>query len=237
MSVGNFRGLDFVRVANETAARFGLSTIFGSDGIDHIRNIDWGKRYLWAVKFVEPTAPKPFENYFPASDAEITDGFLESFVFEQGQSSYRAPQKSASRNLTMTFYDNNDRVLQRWFSDWINLDILNNDQFMSCLNDTHAPVAERSIEFGNSARVWPVRKLQYFKVDNSLNPVPNTERTFYVYPEGDFNVPNSSASEAEVFTLTFVIVGEYKRQRAQQSNNDVLTRAKREATRLLGRFV
>jgi hypothetical protein len=236
MAVGNFRGLDFLRTATDVLGRFGI-TLF--DGIDQIRNIDFAKGYLWAVRFIEPAPPSPFTNYFPASNIEIGEISLDSYNFESGQSAYRIPERSGVKTVTITFYDDENFTLQRWMSDWVNIDILNRGQYMSCLLDGH-PVEggreSRTVNFLGDGIVWPTRKIEFFRLGRDLEPVPNTEKTLLIYPEGELSLSATSSSEALQFTLTFVIVGDAAKPAKKKSGNDFIERSKREATRLLGRF-
>lgn len=236
MALGNFRGLDFLRVANETLAQFGITGLFGSDGIEAIRNTEWGKKYLWAVRFSRPTPPSPFERYFPASDIEINDGEIEQLVFEQGQGSYKAPSKSTTRSLSITFYDDSRATLHKWMRDWIKLDILNNDQFMSCMLDDHAPVATRLVEFAEGNRVWPTREIEFFRLDENWEPVVGTERRLTIYPESALQLDGSSQSELNVINLTFAIVGESTNVGREGNNDSFLKKAKSTAARVLNRF-
>lgn len=232
----NYSPADFLRTANETLGQLGLPGLFGSEGIDNLRGISWGKKYLWAVTFLEPKAPTPFESFFPASDIEITDSLIESFVFEQGQSTFRAPQKTNARQVSITFYDDIDGTLFKWMSDWINLDILNNGKYVSCLLDDHKPEGDRLVNFQQGNRVWPVRKIQFCKLGNGLDPIKGTEQILTVYPEGELQLSGSSGSEACVFTVAFNIVGD-DRTAKDTGSTDILQKAKKEATRLLGRFI
>jgi hypothetical protein len=250
MALTNFRGLDFIRVANETLGQLGLPGLFGSTGIEAIRNIDWGKKYLWAVTFLEPKAPAPFASYFPASEIEITDATMDSFNFEAGQGAFKAPQRSVARNVSITFYDDSRFSLQRWMKDWYQIDLFNEGRFVSCLGDDHksfedgAPVSgldtqvalARKIRFEKDDRVWPVRKIQFARLDNSMEPIEGTEQILSIYPEGELQVSGTSGSELNIFTINFAIVGDDTKTLDSKSNNEFLTRAKREATRLLGRF-
>lgn len=238
MALGNFRGLDFIRTANELAVMAGFGGLFGSEGIDVIRNIDWASKHLWAVRFMEPKPPDPFKNYFPASDITVMDGTLDSFNVEQAQGFYKIPQKSAAtKQISITFFDDYQNNLQRWFSDWMNIDIQNDGRFMSCLLDDHAPVKTRTVKFDEGERVWPIRKLEFFRLSRDLEPIVGTERIYTVYPEGELNIEGSSQSEANTFNMTLVAVNEARPVKEKESSDNAFLRlAKREATRLLGRF-
>jgi len=246
----NFSGIDFLRVARETALRFGVGAgIFGDNGIDAIRNINWGTRYLWAVRFIEPACPEPFGNrWFPATDITIGDSSISSYNFEYDQNSYRIPQKTNDKTLSLTFFDTKEAVLQRWFSDWMAIDILNNNKFMSCLLDDHKVEAigntARRIQFPESNRVWPVRKIEYFKLDADLEPIIDTIKVLTIYPDTEIQLSGGSDSSAQTFDLSFAIVGEFKRgsdvnenEGNKDSKNEYIERTKVQGARLLGRFI
>lgn len=233
MALPNFNNVDLLRSSSDILSRFGIN-IFG--GIDNIRNLEWGKKYLWEVTFLDPKPPAPFTDFFPATDIDIIQAPIESFIFDQGQSTFKAPQKSNIRQLTMTFFDTQEAVLANWMSDWMEIDILNDGHYVSCLLDSHPHEGTRKIRFESDERVWPTRTVKFARLDNMLEPVKGTEQTLTIYPEGELTFSGSSGSEANVFTMNFVIVGENKTA-SNKSKNSIVEKATKEATRLVGRFV
>jgi len=202
-------------------------------GIGNLRNVEWGKKYLWAVRFTDPKPPKPFDTFFPASDVTIPEATLNSYNFEQGQSSFRVPQRSEISEISLTFYDDNIGTLQTWMKNWINIDILNQGKFVSCLKDSH-PVSGKLNPY-NYNRVYPTRTLELTKLDESLSPIEGGLKVYTVYPEGTLEWSGSSGSEAQSYTVTFTIVGENNPDTAKHKP-DFIKDAASKGAQLLGRF-
>jgi hypothetical protein len=202
-----------------------------SFGIGNLRQVEWGRRYLWAVRFTEPKPPAPFDTFFPASDITIPEFSVDSFNFDQGQSSFRVPQRTQIREISMTFYDDSNGTLFNWFKSWINVDILNDGKYVSCLMDEHAP--ERPV-YGQT-RVFPIRTIEVQKLDAGLEPVAGGIKVYTVYPEGTIEFVGGSASEANTYTVTFNVVGEADPTISKVAP-DKFKAAVNKGVQLLGRF-
>lgn len=200
-------------------------------GIGFLRDVEWGKKYLWAVRFTEPKPPAPFDNFFPASEVSVPESSVNSYNFDQGQSSYRVPQRSETKEISMTFYDDNKGTLFNWFKNWINIDILNEGKFVSCLKDSHTPSKS---PYGYTT-VFPTRTLEIQKLNESLEPISGEIRVYTVYPEGTIEWSGGSSSEAQSYTVTFNIVGESE-PTATKPNEDKFKAAVNKGAQLLGRF-
>lgn len=222
-------------LANIVQNALGLNTY----GIGKLRTIEWGKNYLWAIRFISPKCPKPFDDFFPAQSIDVGLATIESRNFDQGQTSYKIPKNSNARNISITFYDDDRATLLRWMTEWVEIDILNDGRYVSCLNDNHSIEKERTVgseELGNV--VWPVREIEFMLLNNDLEEIQGTKRFLSIYPEGDINFAGSSGSEANIFTISFAIVGERTNEgKKKDSSTDYLKKAKKTATQLLGRFI
>lgn len=224
-----------------------LSSLIGFDkyGIDQMRSVEWGRKYLWAVRFLNAgrgigdVPPAPFNDFFPASDVEFPIVNLNSFNFELGQSGYRIPQRSESRQISITFFDDINSNLLKWFRDWIEIDILNRGRFISCLNDNHylseIDSSRSEDSFGLVRRVHPTRVIQIEQLLPDLEPT-GISYNLYVYPEGEINFTGASASEATTYTVNFVIVGE-KDQAKIEKNSKQESKLKQTGIKTLGRFI
>ena len=218
-----------------------IDKVLGLDdvGIGNLRFTEWGKKYLWDVKFdiasrtVRDELGK-FKDFFPASDVEVLTANIDSLPFDLHLSAFKIPQKSEIKDITLTFYDDEANTLFRWFSDWMNLDILNNGNFISALNDDHR-ISEiepgLTDSFGSDREVWPIRAMQIRRLDSMMKPI--SQNTYLVYPEGQLTYNGSSASEAVIYTLKFIILGEYKKVQPIGG----LTTATSFAQEMLGRFI
>src|SRR5690606_27617885 len=96
-----------------------VSTFLGLNyGIQQLRTIEWGKNYLWAVRFIEPKPPSPFNDFFPASSIELPQAVLDTFGFNLDQSTYKIPKNTSAKDISITFYDDDKSVLSRWIEEW-----------------------------------------------------------------------------------------------------------------------
>jgi hypothetical protein len=179
----------------------------GSRGISKLRSVDWDRRYLWIVEFDKKVfaPPAPFNDWFPASDVSIQNRSVvqEEFTFGQNKMEFPTSMGSAP-TMSITFYDDVERTLQKWFDDWIHLDIQNNGKYISGLLDDHT--AESADSFGNTRQVYPVRDINLILLDLARNSY--LTYTFAVTPNGNFDKEYSQASEATTYTMNFSIVGQ-----------------------------
>jgi hypothetical protein len=203
----------------------------GVSGITAIRNVEYDKRYLWVIDFPDTFAPpSPFDDFFPISDITLPFASVNEKLLPYGQSELSIPINESTRDMSITFYDDKDQTLFKYFKDWMQLDIKNNGQFMSGLQDSHTTVARDS--FNNVRRVWPTRTIRLIKYD-----AYRTETAFYrfsVYPKGTLDFVGSQASEAQDYTVTFAIVDDLSSKPKKASIGGFTFETVRQA---LGRFL
>jgi hypothetical protein len=198
-------------------------------GINQLRNVEWGKKYLWSVRFMDEKPPAPFNEFFPATDITIPEAILENYIIEFGQDSFKIPHKTNAKDLSITFFDDSKRTLLTWFKNWVEIDILNNGQYVSCLLDDHL----RTVGLG---RVKPVREIEVFLMDNSNEKIKETKAVYKIIPEGTIEWSGSSASEIPMYTVNFSVVdARFGESKGESSKFDSKLLKKR-ATQLLGRF-
>ena len=168
-----------------------IEKLLGADqyGVGALRSIEWGKKYLWDVSFSNNNLPEPFNKFIPAVDIEEDRAILESHTVEAYLSSYKIPQKSGVKGLKITFHDDINNTILNWLSDWINIEILNNGDFISPLS--------------SCVKLCTVKKLQNNKRLNEVNDA----KTYAVYPEGTLTYSGSSSSDAQLVSADFVVVG------------------------------
>ena len=171
-------------------------------GITAIRSVEWGKKYLWVVDFEDPKPPAPFNAFFPANDITVPFSLLESKLLELPNDGLPFPIRANQRDIRISFYDDQQGTLLKWFSDWQKLDLLNLGQFTSGLGDSHETVAPDS--FGKVRSVQPLRQIRFGMLDATKDEV--LVKNFWVYPDGEILFSGNQASEAQVFQVTFKIV-------------------------------
>jgi hypothetical protein len=208
----------------------------GGTGITSIRNIEIDKNFLWVVDFVGGgdsfIPPAPFDVLFPASEVtlELAKLELEEQIF--GQSSIKYPKRTSAKEFSVTFYDDEKRTLQRWFSDWINLDILNNGEFISGIDDNHQIVTGND-SFGNfGRRVRPSRHIRLALLDAWRRNARVYE--YKVVPEGVLSYSGGQGSEATNYTVNFAIVEDLTVRRKPVTSGGF---GFDEVKKLIGRFV
>jgi len=153
---------------------------------DQVRSIQWGKEYQWDVRF--PDAPSPFDKWFPAIDIGEEIAKLETYAFTLYNTSYEIPSHTSLHEVTMTFMDNEKKVLAKWFETWINEEILN-------LNTTRrvAPLARC------------VKQIQIQTLDSAKNDIDN--RSYWVFPKGSFSRLGTGSGDIIVTPATLVVAG------------------------------
>lgn len=203
----------------------------GQSGITAIRAVEYDKRYLWAVEFVDSfLPPQPFDGFFPASDVTLPFESITDQTFTYGQSELNIPIGESTRDLTITFYDDKDKTLLRYFKDWMRLDIKNNGLYMSGLQDDHQAVSADS--FGNQRRVFPTRSIRLVMLD--AYRTENAIYKFSVFPKGQIDYSGSQASEAQEYTMTFAIVDDLS---SKPKNNSIGGFSFDTVRQALGRFL
>jgi hypothetical protein len=176
----------------------------GNNGITAIRSVEFDKRFLWAIDFVNTfTPPAPFDNFFPASEVSFGMSNVNTKTIPYGQRELEIPINESPREVSITFYDDTSQTLLRYFKDWMELDIKNNGQFMSGLEDNHPIVTTDS--FGNGQRrVFPSRTIRLTHLD--AYRTQNSIYSYRIFPKGQIDFLGSQASEATEYTVQFAIV-------------------------------
>lgn len=189
-----------------------INSFFGNDSIDVIRSIDYDVKYLWAIRVVSGTPPAPFDTFFPAQDVTVPMAISESETIEFAQTSMQVPIKTTGKEISITFYDDENRTLLYWLADWINIDIQNGGNYMSGIADDHQTVSgyPRNVAISgagtDNAKVKPIRQIEltllskYKKIDKTI--------TYDVFPVGEIPWSGDQSSEAQTYTMRFAIVRE-----------------------------
>jgi len=188
-----------------------INSFFGNDSIDVIRSIDYDTKYLWAINVVGNGTPNaPFDKFFPAQDVTLPFAISETETIEFAQSSVQVPIKTTGKELSITFYDDENRTLLKWLSDWINIDIQNGGKFMSGIYDNHTIESigsvVRSTKITGGERVIPVRTLSISLLSKNKKVDTTTSYSYDVFPVGELTWSGDHSSEAQTYTMRFAIV-------------------------------
>lgn len=153
--------------------------------LDSVRAVEWSRKYLWDMAF-DPTtpAPAPFNSWFPAVEVDEDVAILESHTVEGFLSNYKIPLRSHQKHIKITMEDDQNNVLSQWFSQWINVTILQSGLAIAALNTS-------------------VKLLHLIKQNSQR--ITLTQADYLVYPEGDVIWNGTSNSGSQQFTVNFVI--------------------------------
>lgn len=158
------------------------------NSIDNVRSVEWGRKYLWDVKF--DGAPKPFDEWFPAVEIDEELATLQTHSVEGYLSSYDIPLRSGQHNLKVTLEDDEDNVLSQWFADWINKEILHLD------NPTGSHVSTLSSS---------VKLFHLIKLNSRRESIQASD--YWVFPKGTIVWNGTSQSGSQQFSVNLVISG------------------------------
>ena len=184
-----------------------INSFFGSDSIDVLRNTDWQTQYLWLADFITNGPTAPFDKFFPASDVTFPMAIVEEASLLTGQSDFYFPIGTKTKDISVTFYDDNKNTMLNYFRDWMEIDIGNGKQFVSGLKDNHKlakGLARTCVIQGDNTRVHPTRVLQITLLDRYKKKVQT--HTYRVFPVGQLDFSGSQASEAKTYTMQFKVV-------------------------------
>lgn len=165
--------------------------------IEQVRAVEWSQQHLWDIRFpgsnintFDKGAPKPFDEWFPANDVEDNMANLETHMLEVAMTSLKLPLKSSVRDLKITFIDDKEATLEKWFTEWMNFQILNEDKTSQAI-----ATLETSVKLVQLQRLGVTEKTY----------------SYYVYPEGSIHFHGSSESGAHVYSLSFVKAGKHEK--------------------------
>lgn len=157
------------------------------DSLEMIRSVNWGRKYLWDMRF-DPTtpAPAPFNTWFPAVTVDEDIAKLESHSVPGFLTDYNIPLRSKQKFIKITLEDDVKNTLSQWFSQWVNVTILQHGN-------------------GIAALTTAVKFLHLVKLNPDRTPI--TQADYWVYPDGDITWNGTSETGSQQFTVNFVIAG------------------------------
>jgi len=165
--------------------------------IEQLRDrVEWGKEWLWDIQF--PSAPDPFNRWFPAIDVEFPTATLKSKTFNGALSEYSIPYGTGEHKLSITFYDDINHTLLDWLTAWINTTVVDVEghAYVKTLDEAKDSVFIARLD--NRRNALSVGGTAY-------------EEGFWVYPEGSPIFKGGSNSKPTIYSHDFVIVGDISR--------------------------
>lgn len=173
---------------------------------DLIRSIEFDKKYLWRVKFLPEISlnalnvPPYFIGFFPVQEITIDQAMLNSGEENFYLSALKFPKNTSPKSIKISFLDDDKASMNKWFTDWIELDILNCGRFISCIFDKH----KRVKGFGN---VQPLRKIMVEKLDVEGNPIYAS--MYDVVPASNFVWGGNQESALQSYDMELTIIKDY----------------------------
>lgn len=148
------------------------------------RGVSWAKSWQWDSQF--PTAPSPFNGWFPATEAQRDISMVDTHSFVGFGDTHDIPFASRARSFNVVFTDDDQGTLQQWFDDWIELYMFGRGQGTERLANIVRPCKLVKLDTtGSIKRYWSMQ----------------------VYPVGDYTYGVSSESKFQSFMLSFRIAG------------------------------
>lgn len=216
----------------------------GGTGITAIRSLEVEKKFLWTVDFpgkgissqgsYNPyfAPPSPFNDFFPAHDVSLPAYVIESSEYSLPMTSVNYPKRGGAKQMTISFYDDQDRTLFKWFKDWVDIDILNAGQFISGLEDQHVSVIPTLAEKENRP-VHPYRTVRVAMLQAYRKEAIAFE--FGVVPSGSMDWSGDQSSEANMLNVTFDIVADSTYGKLKKTG--LQAQIFKEIKNIIGRFI
>lgn len=153
------------------------------NSVAQLRTLDWGKSFNWDMKI--PSAPSPFNTWFPATEYERSLFNINSHTISASTYDAKIPLSSASKEIRLTFLDDDNQTLENWISAW-------HDEILFSLDKgTVATLEEATKEI-------LLNDLNAMRVSNRLHQM-------FVYPDGNAVSTGNSNSEISMITVNFII--------------------------------
>jgi hypothetical protein len=147
-------------------------------------SITYARKYNWAVRFAD--APSPFSSWFPAISCDLNIGSVLSKDFQIGARKLRIPVGSEAFSLSLSFLDDDNHSLMKWFEAWCGL---------------ISPTGGQVVLVSEAVRVCHIVPL---RIDKTQARDPYS---LWVYPDGDFRMTKGVDSMAYVQECKFHIAG------------------------------
>ena len=224
-----------------------LDSVLGLDktGIGLIRSIEWSKKYLWSMTFLAldstvrglQTPGAPFDVFFPAIDVDEQFMALQSFQSDAYLTNFQVPEKGEASSLKVTFIDDQKNTLYNFFAKWIQVDILNNGQYVSPLEECVKAIEIRKIKHASLgelisgiASLAGLSDFEDAKISES--------NKYWVYPTGALVWNGASTSDVNIYSIDFVVGGIVNQKSADLNASDSIANIARSlgATAILGGF-
>ena len=157
--------------------------------IDDLRAVQWDGSWLWDIQFTGGNGtmpPTPFNNWFPATSVSEQRWALNHRTIDAPFTDINVPESTTPGTISIEYVDNQNTVLTKWLANWINLEIMNGLQFLTCLKES-------------------TKQLTIVKLNYKREIVES--RVHLVIPVGESVYMGDSQSGLPTYSATFTMVG------------------------------
>lgn len=194
-----------------------------------VRDVSWGKSYLWNAKFYNPyesenllpsatnslivpsyisppEPPEKFKSWFPAYTVSEPVFSIQTMNVKTPLINFPIPKTLSNADLSISFYDDDKSSIRKWISNWC-LHMFN----LSVSDETEDGKVYISRETGSGVRTLSECIMGLSIKKFTSDHIITTERDYLVFPSQNFVNSMDSESNADTFQATFSIVsGIYK---------------------------
>jgi hypothetical protein len=152
-------------------------------------NVRWALSNRWAVSLEDPNfnIPAPFSNFFPAESVDEKISNVNDGQITIGHFQFRYPQDRVSKELSITFLDDDKFTLMEIFRAWM---------------DELIPPTKGALNLLSES----VRQINVYRFgwDRDVKHA----RAYWVYPSGMLSFSGNQSSDLVRFSLELVVVKE-----------------------------
>lgn len=170
-----------------------------------MHRVNFGHKFLWDVKFIDPPIPPPFDTWFPASQVKLDLFKLNSTQIKSNIGMITLPSgKSVGDNsFELTFYDDENGTIEEWMEDWV-------QQVMFAKENGNYSVTgtlDQCCRIVQLVRTTKDIKNNPTRIITSTANKHRWERTIAVFPDGELSFIGESDAGFHVYTINFIVAG------------------------------
>lgn len=158
------------------------------EGIESLRSVDWSKTYLWDMHFIGGNGwgspAYPFDSWFPATEVDELVGSIITHDFAPPLRPFSIPGSSNLKRLKISFIDDVYCTLEKYFEEWMDVQILNNGLGVSPVEDC-------------------LRDVIIYRLGSNHKPVHGY--IYSIFPAGELPFNGRSTSNLNEYSLDFVV--------------------------------
>lgn len=198
-------------------------------GIGQLRSVEWSRKYLWSVKFLDEHAPgsvfrneplkdnptfagsqvpdEPFGDFFPAADIDIDESTMRTRSEDGYYGPIEFPEDTDVKSMRLTFMDDQNNTLYKFFKDWINIRITGRRRYTLPITECLKQVEVRKLKLvsigefatGLAGDLGPGEP----QGNGSIADIDQ----YWVFPRGAIQYNANSQSETHLYSVELVIAG------------------------------